>query len=138
MADVLQAVRGYLLTKTAITSVVGQRIYFVRRPQKSSVPSVTLFKASEDHNHKLSARSGIVWTRIQVECFSSLYVTSAALAEAVYRCGIDTLRGVTGSVDFRGVQVEDGRRDYTIDDLDGGDDHIYVSQFDLKVCYLES
>lgn len=138
MADILQSVRGYMLNKTTITSVVSQRIYFVRRPQKSSVPSVTLFKSSEDHSHKLSARSGIVWTRIQVECFSTLYVTSAALAEAICKCGIDTLRGVTGDVDIRGVQVEDGRRDYTIDDPEGGDDHIYVSQFDLRVCYSES
>lgn len=138
MADILQSVRSYMLTKTAITSLVGQRIYFVRRPQKSSVPSVTLFKSSEDHNHKLSTRSGIVWTRIQIECFSSLYVTSAELAEAIYKCGIDSVRGITHGVDIRGVQVEDGRRDYTLDDQNGGDDHIYVSQFDLRICYLES
>lgn len=138
MADILQSVRSYLLTKPTITGIVGQRIYFVRRPQKSSVPSVTLFKSSEDHGHELSRRSGAVWTRIQVECFSTLYLTSAELAEAVYQCGIDALRGSTYGVDIRGVQVEDGRRDYTIDDSDGGDDHIYVSQFDFRVCYLEA
>jgi hypothetical protein len=138
VADVLGAVRSYLLTRSSVTDVVAQRLYFQRRPQKSALPSATITRVSEDHDHLISRRSGFVKTRLQVECFSTRQTTTEALAEAIYKSGVDQLKGTYSSVNIRGVTVEDGRRDYTLDDPHGGDDHIYVSQFDLMVSYTES
>jgi hypothetical protein len=137
VADVLGAVRTYFLSRSPITDVIGQRMYFQRRPQKSALPSATIMRVSESHDHLLSDRSGFVKTRLQVECFSLLQTTTESLAETIYKSGIAAIKGVTNSVDIRGVVVEDGRRDYTLDDPNGGDDHIYVSQFDLEVSYKE-
>lgn len=138
MADVLTAVRAYLLSKSAITDVIGQRIYVDVRKQKAQLPAVAITRVSETHNHLLSRRSGLVQTRLQVECFSALRATTQSLAETIYKCGIDAVKGVTNSINIRGVQLEDGRRDFIIEDPNGGDDHTYVSQFDLMVSYLES
>lgn len=138
MADVISAVRTYLLSQSSVSDVIGQRMYFDRLKQKATLPACTITRVSEDHAHTLSNRSGLVWTRLQIECYSLSRLTSCSLAEAIYKTGVAALKGVTNSVNIRGVQVEDGRRDYVIDDAKGGDDHLYVTQFDLRVCYLES
>lgn len=138
MADVVSAVRTYLLSKSAITDVISQRIYFDRLRQNATLPAATISKVSETHYHKLSDRSGLVSTRLQIEAYSLSRLTSNGLAEAIYKCGIAAVKGLTNSIDIRGVTVEDGQRNYTIDDADGGDDHTYVTQFDLMVSYLES
>lgn len=137
MADVLGAVRTYLLSRASVTSVIGQRMYFQRRPQKSLLPAATIARVAETHDHLLSDRSGFVKTRLQIECFSNQQTTTEALATAIYQSGIAAVKGTTNGIDIRGVVVEDGRRDYTLDDPNGGDDHTYVTQFDLEVSYKE-
>lgn len=77
-------------------------------------------------------------TRIQVESYSRLRTQAWSIAELIYKCGIDAVKGVTNDVNIRGVQVEDGRRDYVLEDTAGGDDHVFVTQFDLLVSYLEA
>lgn len=141
MADVVSAVRTYLLSKSAITDVIGQRMYLDRVRQGINVltqPSATITKVSESHSHTISNRSGFVKTRLQIEALSGSRLTSNALIEAICKCGIAAVKGTTNSVNIRGVQVEDGQRNYTIDDPDGGDDHTYVTSIDLMVSYLES
>lgn len=138
MADVISAVRSYILSQSSVTDVIGQRMYFDRLKQKATLPAATISRVSETHAHTISNRSGLVWDRLQIDCYSLNRLTTASLAETIYKCGIVAFKGTTGSVNIRGVDVEDGRRDYTIDDAKGGDDHIYATQFDLRVCYLES
>ena len=138
MADVVSAVRTYLLAQSSVTNVIGQRFYFDRLKQSATLPAATIYKSSETHDHLISNRSGFVKTRLQIECYSTNRLTTNALSEAIIRSGIDAIKGVTNSVNIRGVQVEDGQRNYTIDDAKGGDDHVYVTQFDLMVSYLES
>lgn len=137
MADVLNAVRSYLLGVSSITDIIGQRFYVDRRMQSATHPCATITRVSETHDHLISNRSGFVQTRLQIECFSTLRSTTQSLAEVIYRSGIAAVKGATGGVNIRGVTVEDGRRDYTIDDSTGGDDHVYVTQFDLMVSYKE-
>lgn len=138
MADVISAVRTYILSQSSVTDVIGQRMYFDRLKQKATLPAATISRVIETHDHTISNRSGIVWTRLQIDCYSTSRLTTSALAEAIYKCGIAAVKGTTNSINIRGVDVEDGRRDYTIDDAKGGDDHVYVTQFDLRVCYSEN
>ncbi len=141
MADVISAVRTYLLSKTAVTDIIGQRMYLDRVKQGVNLlthPSCTIEKVSESHTHTISNRAGFVKTRLQIVCLSGSRLTSNGLAEAIYKCGVAAVKGTTNSVNIRGVQVEDGQRNYLIDDPNGGDDHVYATQFDLMVSYLES
>lgn len=137
MADVVSAVRTYLLSQSAVTDVISQRLYLDVRPQHATLPAATITKSSESHDHTLSDRTGTVKTRLQIECFSALRLTSNALAETIYKTGVAALKGVTNSVNIRGVQVEDGQRNYVIFDSEGGDEQTYVTQFDLMVYYRE-
>ena len=143
MADALADLRTYILGQSSVTTLIAQRMYLSRRPQDHSLPCATIRRSSEDHTHLVGSRAGIVKTRFQIEAFSTRHsgTTGASeIAEAIYKCGIDTLRGVNGlggTVVFRGISVEDGRREYEVNDPGGGDAHTYVSQFELMVSYLE-
>ena len=137
MADVVSAVRTYLLSQSAVTDIIGQRMYFDVLQQNCTLPAATISKTSESHEHEISDRAGHVKTRLQITCHADLRLTANALAEAIYTSGIAAVKGVTNSVNIRGVTVEDGQRNYVVYDADGGDDHQYVTEFDLMVSYRE-
>ena len=140
MADALQALRTYILAQSSVNDRIEQRLYLSRRPQGGGLPCATIRRSSESHTHTLGNRSGLVHTRFQVEVFSGRHsgtTGAATIAEVIYQCGIAGIKGVTNGVDFRGVSVEDGRREFEVEDSEGGDDQTYVCQFDLMVSYLE-
>lgn len=137
MANVLSAVRTYILSKSAVTDLISQRMYFDRLPQNSTLPAATISKTSSTHTHTISDRSGNVSQRLQVISFATTRVACDALAEAIYQCGLAAVKGTTNSVNIRGVTVEDGQRSYTIDARDGSDDHLYATEFDFMVSYRE-
>lgn len=141
MADAMTALRTYILDQPSVNSVILQRFYRGRRKQGAVLPCAVIRRSSESHDHLLSSRSGIVQTRFQIETYSSRHSgtgSAAELAELIYKCGVDTLKGTTNGVDFRGITVEDGRREFEVEDTEGGDSQTYVCQFDLMVTYLES
>jgi hypothetical protein len=138
VADVQVAVRAYLLTKTAITDIVGQRIYTDKLPQKATLPAVTMRIQSERYVHALAGLVGLVDTRLQMECYAATRLATNALCDAIIWSGIDAIKGTYSDLDIRGVMVEDGRRSFEDDDTAGGDDARYVSQFDLTVTWLRT
>ena len=142
MADVVSAVRTYLLGVTAVTDAIGQRMYFDRLVQGADFPAVVVWKASESYSMQLGSRTGLVDTRLTFECIDEgpgARLAANATAQAILRSGIDAVKGTTNGVDIRGVAIEDGQRNYTDDARDGGDqNHRYITTFDLMVSHLES
>ena len=138
MADLAVAVRAYLLTKTAVTDIVGQRIYTDILPQSATLPAITLSKISTRHEHQLSDFGGLAHTRMQFECFATTRLVANSMAEAIRACGIITQKGTTSSVDIRGVRVDDGQRNYVDYPTDGSDEHRYVTTIDLIFDYTET
>lgn len=137
MADVVSAVRTYLLANASVSSVIAQRLYLDVLKQNATLPAATITKVSETHPHTISNRSGMVKTRLQIDCYSKQRLVTDALAESIYKSGIAAVKGTTNGVNIRGVMIEDGRRNEVIYDSRGGDDHTYVTQFDLMVFYKE-
>ena len=137
MADVVVSTRAYLLSRTAVSDIVGQRIYADKLPQNATLPALVLKIQSERFDHALDGLSGIVATRIQVESYSTTRLEANSLADAVIWCGIDQVRGTQNGINIRSVMVEDGRRSYEDDETGGGDDARYVSQFDFQVHWLK-
>lgn len=138
MADVNVAVRTYLLTKTAITDLIGQRMYTDALPQSATIPAVAMSTVSETYEHALEGLAGPVATRIQFECYATTRLVSLSIADAIIWCGIDAIKGSYSSINIRSVMVEDGRRCFTEGDNAGGDAQRYVTNFDLLVTYLRS
>lgn len=138
MADVIKSVRQYLLTKTAVTDLVGQRIYQGRLPQTSTtLPAATLRIISENYDHALDGLAGLVHTRIQVECYGSTSESSRTAADAIIWSGIDAIQGTYTSTNIRSVTVEDGRREFEDEDS-SGDDQRHVTSFDLMVIFART
>lgn len=138
MAEVRVALRTYLLTKSAITDIVGQRIYAQQLPQGATIPAITMTTISESYDHDLAGLAGLVHTRIQFECLATTELVSLQLADAVIWCGVDTLKGLSSGINFRSVMVEDGRRCYSDGDIEGGDEQRRVTNFDLQIIHLRS
>lgn len=138
MADVIKSVRQYMLTKTAITDLVGQRIYQGRLPQSATMPAVVLSITSEDYKHVLGGLDGLVFTRIQVECYAASSESSRAVADAILWSGIAEIKGTYTNLSIRGVSVEDGRREYEDEDTSGGDSQRHVTSFDLMVSFART
>lgn len=138
MADVAVAVRSYLLGKSAITDLVNQRFYTDRLPQAATLPAIVVNKLYTTHDHDLSDFSGLAHVRLQFECFAATRQVANSVAEAIRSIGIITQKGTIGSVDIRGVRVEEGMSYQTDPTLDGSDDHRYVSVLDLMIDYTET
>lgn len=138
MAEVRSATRAYLLTKSAVTDICGQRIYAQSLPQGATIPAVTMTTISESYDHDLVGLAGIVQTRIQFECLATTELVALQLADAIIWCGIDTLKGLSSGINFRSVMVENGRRCYEDPDTTAGDEQRRVVNFDLLITYLRS
>lgn len=145
MAAVEEALCTYLLTKTAVTDLIGTgddaRLWPDALDQdyneKTNGAAATYEIISSDEEMLLSDRSGFVSSRIQFACYASTRKAANALARAIKNCGIVALKGVTNSVDIRGVQVESGIRTYKEPPTDGGGGFRYLTEFDFVVQYLE-
>lgn len=138
MADVAIGLRGYLLGKTAITDIIGQRMYTDELPQSATMPAVVMNKLFTTHDHALSDFAGLAHARVQFECYADTRLAANALAEALRSSGIVTQKGVTSDVDIRGARVEEGMSYKTEPPTDGSAESRYVSVLDLVIDYTET
>lgn len=137
MPDVTTAVRDYLLAKPSVTALIGQRMYLDMLPQNASLPSVVIYKVSGTHLHKISDREGFIKSRLTIVAYASTRLVANSIIETIYKSGIAAFRGLQSSILIRGIQVDSGQQNYIEYARDGGDDHRYVTEFDLMVSYQE-
>lgn len=135
-----KAIRDYLLTKTAVTSLVGTRIWpdvIEQTWTPTQGPCVTYEIISSDEEHYLANRTGFVSTRFQFVCYASSRMSANATARAIKNCGIAGIKGTYSSVSIRGVEIESGIRTDVEKPDDGLATFRYLTEFDLMVHYLE-
>jgi hypothetical protein len=137
MYDVAQSIRAYLLTKTAITDVVGQRIYADQLPQNATLPAIEMAVISDVPEMQLSDITGLTKARIQFVCFATTRRITRQISQAIRTCGVAAIKGLYSGVWIKGVAV-DGSFDATIPPSDGNDIHRYLTTVDLVVDYLEA
>src|SRR5690606_5375122 len=98
------ALRSYLLTKPAITAIVGQRIYDGTPPQKADYPRMTIQTASSVTDYHMQGAAGTVTKRVQVDHWHRARTggkaTVRAMVEAT-RNAVSGYQGAMGSVDVR-------------------------------------
>lgn len=138
MADVAIGLRAFMLGKTAITDIIGQRMYTDELPQKATMPACVMNKLFTMHDHTLSDFAGLAHARIQMECYAATRLAANSLAESLRSSGIVTHKGLAGGVDIRGARVEEGMSYKTDPPTDGSDESRYVSVLDFVVDYTET
>ena len=116
------------------------RLYPVNLPQGyvTTQGSAAVYEIiSTVDEHTLSDRSGLVQSRVQVSTYAATHNAAITLAREIKNCGVTTLKGVSSSVDFRGISVESGIRCYNEQPNDGTDSWRFIAEFDFIISYLE-
>jgi hypothetical protein len=141
MAEVGSALRTKLLTYSAISSLVGTRIYPDALLQGCAFPAVVYTKISTEREHAMSDVSRLSHARIQFDCYDdkgSGRTQSNAVAQAIQKSGICAYRGTTDGIAFQAIQIDSGDSYAVEPPSDGNQEHRYITTFDLRISYLES
>ena len=92
-------VRAYLLSKSAVTNVIGTRLYPGFVPQKNSTyPCIVYQVISSSPQHHLGGGAGFAHTRIQFDIYSTTAATRDSLADVLR----DQLQGFPSSTTTMG------------------------------------
>ena len=90
-----QAIKTHLLSKTALTTLVGQNIFYLGEvPQGVTEPYIVFFKVSTSRVHSYAGSSQLATSRFQFSVFSDSYYEAKQIVEQLQVA----LQGVTGNI----------------------------------------
>lgn len=103
-----QSIRTFLLSKSAITDIIGAKAHQSRAPQVSDAPFIVYFRRTAEDERELAPAVGDDAFResFDVECVSDDLIEAEALAAEV-RAAMNNYGGSFGSGTVQGVFVED-------------------------------
>lgn len=81
--DFQGGIRARLLAAAPVAAIVGTRVDWMTRPQKSALPAITLQTVSDSRPEHLKGIDGARSTRVQVDCWAATYGAALTLARAV-------------------------------------------------------
>lgn len=116
-----------LLASDGVTALVGQRINWTRRPQGSALPCIVLHRIDGTPDVHHGGRSGLVQSRVQVDCWGASCGSAKAVARAV-EAAITAQTFTQGAIRFDCILV-DSERDTTFDETTP----IFRTSLDLMV-----
>jgi hypothetical protein len=121
---------AYLLAATPLTALVGQRIVWLKRPQGSTLPAITLQTASAPRDYTMQGRVGLVGYLVQFDIWGATYKQTQQVL-AVLVPVLDALRGAP----FQGAFIENERETYEPQDApDGsGSTDFFRTSLDVRV-----
>lgn len=108
------ALRARLTAAAPVTALVGQRVYWVDRPQASSLPAITLQTITEGRTQHMKGFDGFNSSLVQVDCWGTAYGDVRKIAEAVIAAlvpentsnGVRFARAFVDSIRDLGERVE--------------------------------
>ena len=141
MADLGEAVRGFLTANSGVAALVSTRISPDVLPQGYSVATggaLTYEIIDTVHDHGLNGLSGIARSRIEFVAFASTRAGANAIAEAVRASGLQGTIGLVGGVFIESVMIDSGVQTLDERPTDGTQQHRYLTVFDYLIAYQES
>ena len=90
-----QALQSKLAGTSAISALVGDRIYYVRAPQDVTKPYICIQKISQVTQNVTSDSQRIVNARFQISIFDTTYASIKAIGAAIYTA-LDKYDGYMG------------------------------------------
>lgn len=121
------ALLARLLAATALKALVSTRINWSRRPQGEGLPAVVLHRIDGAPDYHTAGPSGLVESRIQVDCWGASYGAAKAVARQV-EAAVSGTRFVQGAIRFDAILIVD-ERDDSFDDTTP----IFRTSLDLAV-----
>jgi len=136
---ILQPIRDYFLTKTAITDIVSDRIVAGALPQGSLIPAVDMRITNGKHDHHLIGLSGACESNVTVDCYDDGDPEAAdTLADTLMYCGIIGHRWAAGNIFISTIQLIDGPTQSEESVAPGSESWRYVTSFSLKVFWCRT
>ena len=101
-----------LLATAGVTTLVGQRINWSRRAQGAALPAIVLHRVSGLPDVHHAGASGLVVSRVQVDCWAASYGAAKGVARAV-ETAITAQTFTQGAVRFDVILIDSERDDST-------------------------
>ena len=104
--DAVAATRTRLLAVSAVTDLVGTRVYWEALPQGATLPAIVLeLNTSECIDRHLAGTGVLFESSVNVYCYADTHTASVALGDAVYTA-LEFQSGTWGTVSIKRVYVE--------------------------------
>lgn len=102
------ALRAILSTNEGVVGIVGNAIHWGLAPQSATVPRLVLNLVSGIRDYALSGATGLVESRVQIDCYAANYSGAKFLARAVINA-VSAYRGGVAGIHFGGIFVDSER-----------------------------
>ena len=99
-----EALRAYLLGQSAITALVGERIYHGEAPEGAAKPLVVVRRVSTPRDYVQTGPSGLTWPRVQLTIRAARQQEALEVAAAL-RQALSGYKGPMGAVQVDAVFV---------------------------------
>ena len=126
MAEVEAGIFGRLSGQTALTNLVGTKIFPGMAPPRTAMPYITYFKVSDYRVHAMRGDPGLAGPRIQVDVWSTSFTQAKSISIQV-RTALQDFSGSTGGVAFQRIFFED-ENSFTEMDLETDEPTYHISQ----------
>jgi hypothetical protein len=103
-----EALTGYLLNYSGLSSLVSNRIHYLKLPQKPVLPAVVMQVIDSPKIHGFTADVGAM-TRIQVTTWSTSYSVCSEVKEQIRAATQNYLnQNMSSSVPVKNIEYDDG------------------------------
>lgn len=123
-----EALRALLLTNSDLTDIVATNLSWSVMGQGKGKPGVVMFLVSGVPDYHLAGPSGLVESRVQVDCRAMKWTDAKAAARAIEA----TLSGYSGTIDdikFGGIFKSGARGGFE----DTGPERFYLESADFTI-----
>lgn len=80
--DFRSALRARLVANSGVAAIVSTRVYWMERPQNSTLSAISLQVISDPRPSHLKGPDGARASRVQCDCWSATYQGAVSLAKA--------------------------------------------------------
>ena len=136
MATTGSNIRTYLLTKSAVTDVIGTRLRPDVLAQSDSLPAATYSELFTNHSHTISGAAGIEDCTLEIVCSSTTRTQADSLADTI-RQQLQGYRGTAGSVEVMSCQLDDTGHGYQ-QPQDDSDQGTYLTALRFRIHVQET
>lgn len=109
-----EALIGFMLANPALVLLVETRIDWQKRPQGDTLPSISMQRVSGVRDYAMQGATGLVQSRVQIDCWGETYASTLAVARAV-RDLLSGIRRNLGSTELQGAFIDSERHGYEKD-----------------------
>lgn len=127
--------KTYLDSKTAITNIVGTRIYLDTAPQGVTSPYLIYQEVDSQTEHHMTGASALRGATYQFDCYASGSLQVKQLADSV-RQSLDGYRGAMGSETVRMCHLTSSNG-APITAEDGEEQGLKLVTLDFDIWYVE-